>query len=46
LREIWGVSRATAWKRVKEFVTGGFLRQEGDRRGARYYPTDKLQSRL
>ena len=46
LREIWGVSRATAWKRVKEFVAGGFLRQEGDRRGARYYPTDKLQSRL
>jgi len=46
LREAWEVSRATAWKRVKELVTEGFLRQEGEKRGTRYYPTDKLQGLL
>ncbi|MCK4450723.1 MAG: winged helix-turn-helix transcriptional regulator, partial [Anaerolineae bacterium] len=46
LRQAWGISRATAWKRAKELVTEGFLRQEGEKRGTRYYPTDKLQSIL
>jgi ATP-dependent DNA helicase RecG len=43
LREAWGVSRSAAWGRVKELVDAGFLRQEGKKRGARYYPTGKLK---
>ena len=46
LCEAWGIARATAWKRVKELVSEGFLRQEGEKRGTRYYPTDKLQGVL
>ena len=46
LRQAWGVSRATAWKRAKELVTEEFLRQEGEKRGTRYYPTDKLRGIL
>ena len=46
LCEAWGVARATAWKRAKELVSGGFLRQEGEKRGTRYYPTAKLQGVL
>lgn len=46
LCEAWGVARATAWKRAKELVVGGFLRQEGEKRGTRYYPTAKLQGVL
>lgn len=46
LRGAWGVSRATAWKHVKKLVTEEFLRQEGERRGTRYYPTDKLRGYL
>lgn len=46
LRETWRVSRSTAWRRVKELVAEGFLRQEGEKRGTRYYPTAKLQDVL
>ena len=46
LREAWRVSRTTAWRRVKELITEGFLRQEGEKRSVRYYPTAKLQDVL
>lgn len=46
LRQAWGVSRSTAWQRVKEMVREGLLRQEGEKRGTRYYPTDKLRDIL
>lgn len=42
LREAWDVSRSMAWKRAKELVTEGFLRQEGEKRGTCYYPTERL----
>jgi ATP-dependent DNA helicase RecG len=46
LRQAWGVSHSTAWYRVKELINEGFLRQVGEKRGTRYYPTDKLQDTL
>jgi ATP-dependent DNA helicase RecG len=46
LRQAWGVSHSTAWHRVKELINEGFLRQAGEKRGTRYYPTDKLQDTL
>jgi ATP-dependent DNA helicase RecG len=46
LRQAWGVSRSTAWKRARELVAEGLLRQEGVKRGTRYYPTEKLQEIL
>jgi len=39
LRAAWGVSRFVAWKRAKKLVGEGFLRQEGEKSGTRYYPT-------
>lgn len=46
LRRAWGVSRSVAWQRAKEMIKEGFLRQEGEKRGTRYYPTDKLRGLL
>jgi len=46
LRAAWDVSRFTAWKRVKKLVEEGFLRQEGQKGGTRYYPTDRLKAVL
>ncbi len=46
LRAAWGVSRFTAWKRVKKLVEEGFLRQEGQKGGTRYYPTERLKAML
>ena len=46
LREAWGVSRSTAWRRVKELVAEDLLRQKGEKRSTRYYPTDKLKDIL
>ena len=46
LREAWGVSRSTVWRRVKELVVEGLLRQKGEKRSTRYYPTDKLKDIL
>ena len=46
LRALWGVSRFVAWKRVKELVEEGFLRQEGEKSGTRYYPTKRLEDLL
>jgi predicted transcriptional regulator len=46
LREAWGVSRHVAWKQAKRLVEEGLLRQEGEKRGTRYYPTDGLKAML
>jgi len=46
LRAAWGVSRFTAWKRVKKLVEEGFLRQEGQKGGTRYCLTDRLKAML
>ena len=46
LREAWGVSRFVAWKDVHRLVEQGFLKQEGEKKGTKYYPTDRLKARL
>lgn len=46
LREIWGVSRFVAWKRMGKLVEEGFLKQTGKKKGTRYYPTDRLKALL
>jgi len=46
LREVWGVSRFVAWKQVSRLVEEGFLQQKGERKGTKYYPTDRLKALL
>jgi ATP-dependent DNA helicase RecG len=46
LREVWEVSRFVAWKQVGRLVEEGFLKQEGRKKGTRYYPTDRLKALL
>jgi len=46
LRKAWGVSRSTAWQLVQELVNEGYLRQEGEKRGTRYHPMEKLRNIL
>jgi len=46
LRALWGVSRFVAWRRVKKLVEEGFLRQEGEKSGTRYYPAERLEALL
>ena len=46
LRSVWRVSRFVTWKRAKRLVAEGFLRQEGEKSGTRYYPTDRLKALL
>ena len=42
-RELFGVTRFTAVRELRRLVQEGYLRLEGERRGARYVPGPALQ---
>jgi ATP-dependent DNA helicase RecG len=41
-REMFGSSRNQAWRELRKLVENGFLKIEGERRGARYLPGPEL----
>jgi predicted HTH transcriptional regulator len=41
-REMFDTTRFVAWRELKHLVSAGYLRMEGDRRGARYLPGPAL----